>query len=106
MRVAEFVQRHVGSDHIGADPRTDLARPVGLRAGSDDPLEDRVHTQLERLRGYVAPNTTRDPKLVAAQHHARIRREPQDGVVLAVPGKDASSIRRQQSLRRQIPLYR
>lgn len=93
MGIAEFVQTCVGVQHVTRDPRSSFgilrARPCAL-------FHDRSKAGIERdgehIRVKASLEATRDVELVGKQDGARIRRPPENGLIVVVPGKDALSI--------------
>ena len=102
VREAEFVQAHVGVDHIGGDPAAPLTGTRNLGAAVHDALEGRVERQSEDRPAQRALQAARQVQLCRAKRHARIRRVPEDREPVFVPGKDAKRVREQQALGREI----
>ena len=93
MGVAEFVQACVGVQHVTCDPGSSLgilqARP---RALFHDVSETGIERDGEHVRAKASFEAARHMKMVRKQYGAGIRRPPENGLIVVVPGKDALSI--------------
>ena len=107
MSVAEFVQTYIGVEHVTRDPRSSLgilrARPCAL---FHDTPKAGIERDGKHVRAKPSLEAVRDMELVRKQDGARIRRPPEDGLIVVVPGKDAMPIGFEQPLRTEIASYR
>ncbi len=93
MGVAEFVQARIGVQHVTCDPGSSLgilrARPCAL---FHDVSKAGIKRDGEYMRAKASLEAARDMKPVGKQHGAWIRRPPENGLIVVVPGKDAPSV--------------
>ena len=93
MGVAEFVQACVGIQHFTRDPSSSFgmlrASPCAL---FHDSSKARIERDGEHSRAKASLEAARDMEFVRKQHGARIRRPPENGLIVVIPGKDALSI--------------
>jgi hypothetical protein len=99
-------QRRVGLLHLRHDPGTGLALARGGGAGRDHGRCVMVDAQFATGKTQEAANRLLQRRVqlevLHLQHHARVGAPPQQGLALAVPGKDAEPIGRQQALGPQV----
>src|SRR3546814_3483289 len=82
--------------------RTETLFPYTTLFRSDHVLERGVGAHLPAAAAQAAPEPGRQAHPVGAEHHARVRRPPQDRLALRVPGKDAVGVGVEQPGWRQV----
>jgi hypothetical protein len=70
-----------------------------------DSLKAGIECDGEYILAENSFKTARDMKLVGKQHGARIRRPPQDGLVIVVPGENTVAVRFEETFRTEITSY-
>src|SRR5262249_84372 len=87
------MQRGVGLDHGGRDPGPAF-RILGTGAGTmpHNRLKTLVERYPEAARPKAALQAARDVEVFRKQHRTRIRRPPEDRLILVIPGKDSMTI--------------
>ena len=93
MGIAEFVQARIGVQHVTCNPGSSLGI---LRARSRALFYDVSKAGIERDGEHTQAKTSLeaagDMKFVGEQYGARIRRPPENGLIVVVPGEDALPI--------------
>ena len=104
-RDAGHVQHH---DPLVTEP---IEKPFPITAQHLAPVtsghlgEGRVHCHLEAARTQGARQPPGHMHPAGKEDHARVGRPPEDGRVLAVPGKNTAAVRRQKPFRAEIPAH-
>lgn len=93
MGMAEFVQTCIGVQHVACDPGS----PVGILPARrcalfHDSSKADVECDREQTRSKASFKAAGDMKLLGEQHGAGIRRPPENGLILVVPGENALSV--------------
>ncbi len=93
MGVAEFVQACIGVQHCICDPGSSFGILwASLCASFHDISKARIEGDGEHIRAKASREAARDMEFAREQHGARIRRPPENGLIVVIPGKDALSI--------------
>jgi hypothetical protein len=97
----EVVEGAVGLPYLSRDPGAVLSG-AGRPAGGDDLPEGLVDGDPQNPLFQELPHAPRDAQFVGEQHKTGVRRPPEDGSTIVVPGEDPLPVGRKQALRREV----